>query len=421
MMKSSQNGMFQKTRLENGIKVVTEKMPHVRSVCIGIWVPTGSRHEAPEKNGISHFVEHMLFKGTDTRTSLDISTAVDSLGGEINAFTSREMTTYYIKVLDEHLDVALDILSDIFLHSLFDKKELEKERQVILEEIRMQEDQPEDHVHDLIQEVVWPNQPLGFPVAGREESVSSINREGIIDFIEKRYSQKGIVISCAGNIEHEACVQAIDQGFRDYTSVPGPSPLKPPTYHSGTRVINKDLEQVHLCLSLPGLRQNHPDRYAFYALNTILGTNMSSRLFQEVREKRGMAYSVFSYLSSYIDSGSLTIYTGTGREKIRAVIEVIRNQLDDLSSQPVSDQELSKAKEYMKGGLMLSLESSSSVMSRIAKQTLYFESYQSVDDMVQEIEGVTSEKILELASGSFRGDQLSMAAIGPIQKEELSS
>ncbi len=413
--------MFQKTCLENGIKVVTEKMPHVRSVCIGIWVPTGSRHEAPEKNGISHFVEHMLFKGTDRRTSLDISTAVDSLGGEINAFTSREMTTYYIKVLDEHLDVALDILSDIFLHSRFDEKELEKERQVILEEIRMQEDQPEDHVHDLIQEVVWPNQPLGFPVAGREESVSSIDREGIIDFIEKRYSQKGMIISCAGNIEHEACVQAIHQGFGDYASVPGPSPLKPPTYHAGTRVLNKDLEQVHLCLSLPGLRQNHPDRYAFYALNTILGTNMSSRLFQEVREKRGMAYSVFSYLSSYIDSGSMTIYTGTGREKIRDVIEVIRNQLDDLSSQAVSDQELSKAKEYMKGGLMLSLESSSSVMSRIAKQALYFESYQSVDDMVREIEGVTSEKILELASGSFRGDKLSMAAIGPIQKEELSS
>ena len=413
--------MFQKTCLENGIKVVTEKMPHVRSVCIGIWVPTGSRHEAPEKNGISHFVEHMLFKGTDRRTSLDISTAVDSLGGEINAFTSREMTTYYIKVLDEHLDVALDILSDIFLHSRFDEKELEKERQVILEEIRMQEDQPEDHVHDLIQEVVWPNQPLGFPVAGREESVSSIDREGIIDFIEKRYSQKGMIISCAGNIEHEACVQAIHQGFGDYASVPGPSPLKPPTYHAGTRVLNKDLEQVHLCLSLPGLRQNHPDRYAFYALNTILGTNMSSRLFQEVREKRGMAYSVFSYLSSYIDSGSMTIYTGTGRDKIRDVIEVIRKQLDDLSSQAVSDQELSKAKEYMKGGLMLSLESSSSVMSRIAKQALYFESYQSVDDMVREIEGVTSEKILELASGSFRGDKLSMAAIGPIQKEELSS
>jgi predicted Zn-dependent peptidase len=258
-------------------------------------------------------------------------------------------------------------------------------------------------------------------VAGSEESVSSINRGGMVDFIRKWYMRKGVVISCAGNVEHDTCVQIINKGFRGYSSVQDSQALKSPHYHADTHVVNKDLEQVHLCLSLPGLRQNHPDRYAFYALNTLLGTNMSSRLFQEVREKRGMAYSIFSYLNSYIDSGSLTIYTGASKEKIRDVIEVIRTQLNDLSTITVSDQELTKAKEYMKGGLVLSLESSSSVMSRIAKQELYIQSYQTVDEMVREIEGVTTEKILELASKSFQEENLAMAAIGPVRKEALLS
>ncbi len=413
--------MFQKTTLSNGITVVTEKMPHVRSVSTAIWVPSGSRHETDENNGISHFVEHMLFKGTAKRSALDIATAVDSLGGEINAFTSRECTAYYIKVLDEHFPIALDILSDIFLNSVLDKEDLEKERQVILEEIRMQEDQPEDLVHDLIQEAVWPDQPLGFPVAGREESVNSLKRESLMEFVQKMYQRSGIVISCAGNVEHKECLKSIEKSFLDF---PGTSKIAlpdPPQSQARTLVLNKDLEQVHLCLSLPGLSQNHPDRYALYALNTILGTNMSSRLFQEVREKRGMAYSIFSYLSSYVDTGSLTIYTGASRSKIKEVIEVIRKELQSLSNVSISDQELTKAKEYMKGGLLLSLESSYSVMSRIAKQELYFKEYQTVDKIVREIENVTSKKVLELAARNFDEKYLSVAAIGPIEKEELIS
>jgi predicted Zn-dependent peptidase len=413
--------MFQKTNLPNGITVVSEKMPHVRSVCIGLWVPAGSRHETSEQNGISHFIEHMLFKGTDKRTALDIATTIDSLGGEINAFTSREITTYYIKVLDNHLPVAIDILSDIFQHSLFDNGELEKERQVIIEEIRMQEDQPEDQVHDLIQEVIWPDQSMGFPVAGREKTVSSLSRKGLLDFVSRMYRRPGLVIACAGNMEHQECVSAIESGFRHVACTGDQTPTDPPRYHADKFVLNKELEQVHLCLTLPGVRQNDPDRYGLYALNMILGSNMSSRLFQEVREKRGLAYSIFSYLSSYADVGTLMIYTGASREKIREVITVIRQEIDGLSREPVSSQELTKAKEYMKGGLLFSLESSSSVMSRIAKQEIYSNAYQSVDEIVREIENVTSEKLLELASRNFLEEKLSMAAIGPIEKEELIS
>lgn len=418
-MKSGRESMFHKIRLKNGITVVSERMPHVRSVCIGLWVPTGSRHEAPQENGISHFVEHMLFKGTEKRTALDIATVVDSLGGEINAFTSREHTTYYIKVLDAHLAMALDVLSDIFLHSLFDAEELERERQVILEEIRMQEDQPEDYVHDLVQNVIWADQSLGFPVAGRAETVSALDRQGLLDFVGRRYRRPDLVISCAGNVEHEACVRAIEEGFQGFSPLPADVPQDVPRYCTDSRVVAKDLEQVHLCLTMPGLSQTHPDRYAFYALNTILGTNMSSRLFQEVREKRGMAYSIFSYLSSYRDAGNMTVYAGASREKIKEVIEIVGREIDQLTRERVGAAELHKAKEYMKGGLMLSLESSSSVMSRIAKQELYFQEYQGVEEIIAMIEQVTPEKVLETASRNLEKKRLSMAAIGPIQREEL--
>ncbi len=420
-MKTTQDVLFQKTSLENGITIVTGKMPHVRSICMGLWVPTGSRHESYKQNGISHFVEHMLFKGTEKRSVLDIATAVDSLGGEMNAFTSRENTAYYIKVLDEHFGTALDILSDIFLHSVFDKMELEKERQVIIEEIRLQEDQPEEHVHDLIQQVIWSGQPLGFPIAGRIESISSLNREGLVDFIQSVYRRTGIVISCAGNVDHQGLVRTITETFGDFSIRNKKNPSDAPRYHAETSVMTKDLEQVHLCLSFPGIPQKHPDRYAFYILNNILGGNMSSRLFQEVREKRGLAYSVYSYLSSYTDSGAVTIYAGAGRERIKEVNDVIRKELYTLAHEAVSDGELANAKKYVKGGLLLSLESSSSNMSRIAKQELNLEKHQSIDEIIEEIERVSSEKLLEIAAENFQPEQMSLAAIGPIDKEELIS
>jgi predicted Zn-dependent peptidase len=419
-MISMQQGIFEKTDLPNGITVVTEKMGHVRSVCIGIWVPAGSRYERREENGVSHFLEHICFKGTSRRTALDIAVEVDSVGGEMNAFTSREHTTYYIKVLDEHLGVALDILSDVFLHSKFEEGEMEKERQVILEEIRMQEDQPDDHVHDLINEVIWPGQAIGLPIAGREESVAEIQRKDLLEYVQNAYRKDRIIISCAGKVDHDRCVSLISEGFHAFSGERKPAPLSLPRYEAGIEVLTKDLEQVHLCVAMPGLSLNHPNRFAHYVLNTTLGSNMSSRLFQEIREKRGLAYSVYSYLSSFSDAGSMTIYTGASREKMEAVLEVIRGQLRNLSRNPISDEELTRAKSYLKGGLLLSLESSSSVMSRIAKQELYFEGYESIEETVKKIEEVTSAKVQEIAAENFQENRFSFAAIGPVERKELS-
>ncbi len=419
MKNSSSQGLFRKTVLPNGLTVVTEKMPHVRSICIGIWVPAGSRYETREVNGISHFLEHMLFKGTEKRSALDIAMEVDSLGGEMNAFTSREQTTYYIKVLDTHIDQALDILADIFLHSTLDANELARERQVILEEIRMQVDQPEDLVHDIINELIWPDQPLGFPVAGREESVIALDREELADYVRKMYNGEKLVISCAGNIEHENFVAAIAGHFKDFTSRKTSLVQEPPRYAANTKVLTRDLEQVHLCLALPGAAQADPDRFAFYILNTLLGGNMSSRLFQEVREKRGLAYSVYSYLASYRDAGNLTIYTGANRDRIGEVLDVIRKELQKLAEAPVTAEELHRAKEYMKGGLMLSLESSSSVMSRIAKQEISLDGYQSIDEIVRQVEAVKADRIQQIAEEQFQDEQIALAAIGPVEEKEL--
>jgi predicted Zn-dependent peptidase len=385
---NQQNGLYRKTELSNGFTIVSEQMPSVRSACIGIWVPAGSRYEMSEENGVSHFLEHMFFKGTKLRSARDIAIEVDSLGGEMNAFTSREYTAYYVKVLDTHLSTALDILCDIFLRSVLDETELEKERQVILEEIRMQDDQPEESVHDMLNALIWQGHPLAFPIAGRQESVSAVNRESLLDYICRMYSRSGITM---------------------------------PRYQVGTKVVTKELEQVHVCLALPGIPLNDPERFPFYVLNTVLGANMSSRLFQEVREKRGLAYSVYSYLAGYQDVGNLAVYAGTSREKISEVIDVIRGELESLARKPLSDEEVKRSQEYLKGGLLMSLESSSSVMSRIAKQELCFHGYQSVDEIVQQIESVTPEKVQELAAKNFGMEQLSLAAIGPIQEDELKS
>ncbi len=421
MTKTHREDHFQKTVLPNGLTVVTERMSHVRSICIGIWVPAGSRFETREKNGISHFLEHMLFKGTKKRSALDIAVEVDSLGGEMNAFTSREQTTYYIKVLDTHLRQALDILTDIFLHSTLDAQELDRERQVILEEIRMQEDQPEDLVHDVINEIIWPGQALGFPVAGREENVAALNREDLADYVQEMYNREKLVISCAGNIDHEKFVADIAEHFKDFSSQKKALVVEPPRFTAGMKVLTRELEQVHLCLSLPGVAQADPDRFAFYILNTILGANMSSRLFQEVREKRGLAYSVYSYLSSYRDGGNLTIYTGANRDRIREVLEVIRRELNRIAKHPVTAEELHRAQEYMKGGLMLSLESSSSVMSRIAKQEISLNGHQSVDEVVRQVEAVTAERIREIAADCVQEDRIALAAIGPVEEKDLIS
>ncbi|MDX1763128.1 MAG: pitrilysin family protein, partial [bacterium] len=328
-------------------------------------------------------------------------------------------TTYYIKVLDEHLPVAVDILADIFLHSRFDAGELEKERHVILEEIRMQDDQPEDHVHDVINEIIWPDQPIGFPVAGREASVSAIGRDDLVDYVTTMYTKNRIVVACAGHVDHNQAVAAVARRFEAFSGKRNPQTFPQPTYKAGRKILTKKLEQVHLCLALPGVPINHPDRFAYYILNTTLGSNMSSRLFQEVREKRGLAYSVYSYLAGFSNGGSLAIYAGASRQKIDEVITVIRDQLGQLAATPLTDGELARAKACIKGGLILSLESSSSVMSRLAKQELYFDAYETVEETVEKIDGVTAARVQQMAATSFQESQLGVAAIGPVDQGEL--
>ena len=408
-----------KTVLDNGLIVVTRRMSHVRSVCVGLSVPAGSRHESRRTNGVSHFVEHMLFKGTERRSAREIASEVDAVGGEINAFTSREYTTYYIKVLDEYLERAVDILADLFLHSRFDRAELEKEREVILEEIRMQEDQPEEQVHDLIQEVIWPDNALGYPVAGRAETVAVLDRDDLLDHVRGAYLRPGVVLSCAGNVEHEHCAALAAERFREF-AVRGRGPAAVQArYRPGRRVVTKELEQVHLCLSVPGLPQGHPDRYAFHLLNTILGANMSSRLFQEVREARGLAYAVYSYVSSFRDAGSLTVYTASAPAKIGEIVRVIRDELARLASEPVSEEELDKAKAYVKGGLLLSQESSFSVMSRTAREEIYFGREEPLDEILQGIREVTPRRVLDCGRRALREELFSLASIGPVGEEDL--
>ena len=408
-----------KTVLDNGLTVVTRRMPHVRSVSVGLWVPAGSRHENPRTSGVSHFVEHMLFKGTDRRSARQIASEVDAVGGEINAFTGREYTAYYIKVLDEYLERAVDILADLFLHSRFDPAELEKEREVILEEIRMQEDQPEEQVHDLIQEVIWPENPLGYPVAGRAGTVAALARDDLLDHVRGAYLRPGVVLACAGNVDHERCAAAAEARFREFAARgQGPAAAEA-RYRPGRRAVTKELEQVHLCLAAPGMSQTHPRRYALHLLNTVLGANMSSRLFQEVREARGLAYAVYSYVSSYRDAGSLTVYTAAAPSKIGEIVRVVREELARLASEPVAEEELDKAKAYLKGGLLLSLESSSSVMSRAAREEIYFGREEPLEEMLARIGEVTPAQVLACARDTLRDDLLSMASIGPVAQEDL--
>jgi predicted Zn-dependent peptidase len=411
--------MYRKDTLSNGIRVVSETLPKSRALSIGVWVKVGSRHEPKEIGGVSHFIEHMFFKGTQKRKARDIATEIDSLGGEMNAFTSQENTTYYIKVLDEHLATAIDILSDILLGSKFDPFEMEKERKVILEEIKGVEDTPDDYIHELFTGTVWADNSLGRPILGTRDTIKSLKHTDILTYIDNYYSPREIVISVAGNFEHARLIDLLDNAFGKLVRSGIPKQEAIPGFNRAVTVRRKQLEQVQVCLGCKGLNYIHDDRFGIMALNTILGNSMSSRLFQEVREQNALAYSIYSYVTAYRDTGLLTIYAGTDPTNTLQAIQLIVKELRKIRDEGITPAEETRVKNQIKGNLVLSLESSNSHMSRIARQEIYFGKYLSVDDTIKAIDKVTAEQIRRIAQQLFTRESLSLSILGPFNKSDV--
>lgn len=406
--------MIKKTTLENGIRVISETLNSVSSVSIGIWVANGSRHERRESNGIAHFIEHLLFKGTTHRTALDIAREIDSVGGILNAFTSREYVCYYAKVLDKFLPKAVDILADIFTNSVFDAEEIEKERKVVLQEINMVDDNPDDLIHDLFHQHFWKNHPLGMSILGDQHSVSGLTRDKILEFKNLMYRSNDIIITAAGNVDHGELLSLLQKHLPDVPLGDGKEPSAEPVYTRKIEKVERDLEQAHMCLGLRGLPQNHPQRFEAFIMNTILGGSMSSRLFQEVREKRGLAYSIYSYMASHADAGSMVIYAGSGRENFTEVLDISLKELKKIKNEPVPQFELDSAREQLKGNLILSLESSDNRMSKLAKNEIYFGDYQPIEEIMAGFDRVTSHSLLELSSQLLDDDYLTLVVLGNV-------
>jgi predicted Zn-dependent peptidase len=411
--------MVQKTTLQNGIEVITEEIPHVHSVSVGVWVKAGSRDERSGENGISHFIEHMLFKGTKRRSATQIAKEMDAVGGVLNAFTSKEFSSFYAKVLAGHLPVALDLLFDLFLNSLFSPEELEKERQVIVQEISMVEDTPDEYIHDLFAQSFWPRHPLGFPILGRLETISQMNRAKLLDFFHEHYLGMEPIIVAAGNLQHENLLRPVQEALGKAKPRGKKRRSGPPRPHPQLLVKSKKLEQVHLVLGTQGLSATHPQRYVFSVLNTILGGGMSSRLFQEIREKRGLAYSVYSFLSSFMDSGMLGVYVGTGESTLARVLQLVLREMKKLSENSLKPSELRSAKEQLKGNLLLSLENMDSRMGRLAKNELYFHRFVSTEEIIESIEEVKAEEVSALAHQAFKPQSLSLTILGPVTEKSI--
>lgn len=410
--------MFKKEHLENGIPVVMEPISGVRSVAVGVWVKVGSRYETHEESGISHFLEHMFFKGTKKRTTKDISVDIDSLGGDLNAFTSRENTAFYIKVLDEHVDKGVDLLSDIFVNSVFPEDELEKEKKIIREEIKMVEDTPDDYIHDLFSLTVWGQEGIGQPILGRRETVASFTRDHVMSHIKKYYGTKDIVISCAGNFNREEMIALLNRRFGGLRQGSKPKKGIEPVFQRSIKVYSKEMSEAHICIGVPGVSQVSEERYAFFVLNTILGAGVSSRLFQEIRERRGLAYSVYSFTSSYQDAGLWGVYAGVSKKRIREVAELIIAEMRDFSH-TLTDVELQRAKNHLKGNLILGLESTNSRMNNLARQEIYFGRYISPEEVLKSVDLVNMKQIRDLSERLISNDMFAVTALGPLQKNIL--
>jgi predicted Zn-dependent peptidase len=403
--------------LDSGLRLITESMPHVRSVSIGVWLTRGSRHEPEARSGIAHVVEHMLFKGTATRSAEDIAQEIDSVGGQLDAFTAKEYASYYIKVLDEHLPTAVDLLSDIVMNPRFEADDLDREKKVILEEIKMVEDTPDDLVHELFTQHFWEGHALGRPILGSKETVESFTPETLRDYFRTAYVAPNLIVSAAGNIEHAQVRDIIAGAFSRLPSLREAYDDSAPHVSPQVIVRAKELEQSHVCLGTNSYPQNHQDRYVSYILNTLLGGSMSSRLFQNVREKRGLAYAVFSGLSAYRDAGNITIYAGCANEAVPEVVDLCVEELRTMKQAPVPDAELRRAKDHLKGSLMLSLENTASRMSHLARQEIYFERHFGLDETLAGVERVSSSDLTRVAQDLFGDGSLAATIVGPSPRE----
>src|ERR1041384_2486742 len=389
-------------------------MTQVRSISIGVWLTRGSRDETAEQSGIAHFVEHMLFKGTATRTAEDIAQQIDSIGGQLDAFTAKEYASYYIKVLDEHLPLALDILSDIVRNPAFSPEDIEREKKVVVEEIKMVEDTPDDLVHEIFTQGFWTPRPLGRPTLGTRETVESLNADLLREYFRKTYTPRNLIISAVGNLEHDHVRELVDGKFGSLQPIDTAVRDDVPRVVPKTLIRNKDLEQSHVCVGVSSYPQNHDDRYSSYVLNTLLGGSMSSRLFQNVREKRGLAYAVFSGLSAYRDAGSFTVYAGCSNEAVGEVIDLIVEEIRGVKHTPVPDAELQRSKDHLKGSLMLSLENTASRMSHLARQEIYFDRQFGLDETLAGIGRVTADDVQRVAADLFRDGSLAATVLGNV-------
>ncbi|NTU42238.1 MAG: insulinase family protein [Nitrospirales bacterium] len=410
--------MYTKRHLDNGIPVVMEQLKSFRSVVLGIWVNVGARNETPDKNGVSHFLEHMFFKGTRKRTAHDIAIEIDSLGGDLNAFTSRENTAFYVKVLDEYIERGIELLSDIFLHSNLDAEEIEKEKGVIKEEIKMVEDTPDDYIHDLFSRTIWGDGGLGYPVLGKRETIKEFGRDDLLHHVRKYYGTADTVISCAGNFDPDRVVSSLNHYLGGLRRGSEPESFPPPVFRREIAIYPKDLSETHICLGVEGLPHASDDRYALAILNTLLGSSVSSRLFQEIREKKGYAYSIYSFASSYRDTGYWAVYAGTGRKKAVTVADMILREMKGLH-ETLTEKELQRAKDQLKGNLILGMESTSGRMQSIARQEIYFRRHFSQKEIMKGVDAVTLKELRLLAYRLINEGLMSMTVLGPAKKEEF--
>jgi predicted Zn-dependent peptidase len=406
---------IRKTLLPNGLLVLTERMPHLRSVSMGAWVGSGSRDEVAEVNGISHFVEHMVFKGTTSRSAQQIAREVDTIGGNLDAFTGKEMVCFNIKVLDENVAPALEVLSDLVLHPTFTPEELAREQGVILEEIKMDEDNPDYLVHEVWTQNFWKGDALGRPILGTAKTVSSFNQQIVFDFYAGRFTPGNMVFSAAGNLEHDAFVAQVEKEFSSLAASGDgsmPKNAAPRVTPHITLKRKKSLEQVQFCLGVPAPPVNDRRRYGVYLLNTMLGGGMSSRLFQTIREDEGLAYSIYSEMNPFRDTGSLCVYAGTSVDKTQRVLQLTLKELRRLKEEAVSDVELKRAKDQLKSNMVIGLESSGSRMANLARQQMYFGRFFGVDEIMEEIDAVTSANVLELARELFQPETMALTLLG---------
>jgi predicted Zn-dependent peptidase len=406
---------IQKHLLPNGLVVITETMPHVRSVSVGVWVRNGSRREVPEENGLAHFIEHMVFKGTERRSAEAIAREMDSVGGMLDAFTSKEQICFNAKVLDEHLPIAFDVIADLVLRPKFDSEDVRKERQVVLEEIKMDLDNPEYLLQEIFTRGFWPEHPLGRPILGTPETVKKFHRNALRLRFQNWFAPDHLVITAAGNVAHEQVLQLVQSEFGAMQPAgPAESNGAPHTQAPIHLETKRDLEQVHICIGVPSVPLAHEDRFGIAVLNNLLGGGMSSRLFQNIREKQGLAYAVFSELTPYSDAGMMTVYAGTATDTIGQVIDLTIQEFRALKESLVTDEELRRSKNHLKGSLMLSLESTSSRMSNLARQELYFRRFFSLDEILAGIEAVTREELQSLARQYFQPEQIAVTVLGPL-------